>query len=535
MPCIQCNAPTELSQKSLKPKKYCSKKCANLFLRDRYYTKKNPDWGTRGSKAKEDKERRKALLKEYERNHYTAQQVAEALGLTSGSAVWHRAEILGIEPLAVMYSGKRAFFTVEQVEQIKSAYSETPTPDGFLTKEQAAEYLGWTKSTFETMFHKLGRGTHNLGPPQRIEWQQTHGHRNTRFLYTKEDLDKWMGKLTALKEEREKAKQKLREEKQAQKQAEEEAGLQKREKEYQEKTKNLIPLNEAASTLGYKSVGPIRRKAKKLNLRLIKVSVPTEWGPRTFIKPNDLQKIKTVKEKEEQLELTRKQEFNKWKHRQDDWTSPGAYEERAARADLPNWMIENPTAYGFKAIENNEYYAEQKNRGNLTFLECKTCGEEKPHTEFYKELRITRGRSSSCKVCCKLKNSYGKNKKQTPKQKFRSLFGTTIKHNISKMRGEYATDIRIPLIWKKLEEHCGYNVQDLLDHLETQFDENMNWNNHGKPGGAVTTEDYCWQVDHIKPRSQFYYTSLDDPQFAKCWSLENLQPLSWIENITKGG
>lgn len=535
MSCLQCGGKTEASQRSGRPKKYCSKKCANKFRHNKTYQKKHADWGTRGAKAKAEKERRKALLEEYTQNHYTIQQVAEALGLTA-SAVWHRAKTLGIEPLMVMYSGKRKFFTAEQVEQIKGAYSETPIPDGFLTTEQAAHYLSLPKDTFQNMVYYLGQETtYDLDPPNRVEWRQTHGHKITQYLYTEEDLDEWMSKVAALEEERKKAKQKLREEKEAQKQANKEADLQRREKEYQEKTKNLISIDEAASALGYNSAGPVYRRIKDLNLRFVKVSASTEWGPRTFIKPNDLQKIKTVKEKEEQLELTRKQEFNKWKHRQDNWTSSEAYEEKAARADLPNWMIENPTAAGFKAIENNEYYAEQKKRGNIIFLECKTCGKEKPYTEFYKELRIIRGRHSTCKACTKLKNSYAKNKKPTRKQKFRNLFGTTIKQGISKMRGEYASDIRVPLVWRKLEEHCGYSVQDLLDHLEAQFDENMNWNNHGKPGGAVTTEDYCWQVDHIKPRSQFYYTDLDDPEFAKCWSLENLRPLSWIENMKKGG
>jgi hypothetical protein len=412
MSCLQCGGKTEANQRNGRPKKYCSKKCANKFLHNKSYQKKHADWGTRGAKAKAEKERRKALLEEYTQNHHTTQQVAEALGLTA-SAVWQRAKTLGIEPLVVICGGKKKFFTAEQIEQIKSAYSETPVPDGFLTTEQAAEYLGWTKSTFETMLHKLERGPHNLGLPQRIEWQQTHGHRNTQYLYTEEDLDEWMSKIATLREKRKETKQKLREEKQAEK----EAGLQRREKEYQEKTKNLISIDEAASALGYKTAGPVYRKIEDLNLRLIKVSARSDWGPRIFIKPNDLQKIKTVKEKEEQAKREIKEINSKWKHRQEDWTSTEAYEERAAKADLPNWMIENPTAAGFKAIENNEYYAEQKNRGNLTFLECKKCGEEKPYTEFYKELRITRGRCSNCKACGKLRNSYGKKKKPTPKQK----------------------------------------------------------------------------------------------------------------------
>jgi len=51
----------------------------------------------------------------------------------------------------------------------------------------------------------------------------------------------------------------------------------------------------------------------------------------------------------------------------------------------------------------------------------------------------------------------------------------------------------------------------------------MNWNNYGN----------YWAIDHIKPRSLFTYISPNDPEFKKCWSLDNLQPLEKIENIKK--
>jgi hypothetical protein len=68
-----------------------------------------------------------------------------------------------------------------------------------------------------------------------------------------------------------------------------------------------------------------------------------------------------------------------------------------------------------------------------------------------------------------------------------------------------------------------YTPSDLVEHLENQFDDKMNWDNYG---------DY-WVVDHIYPQSLLPYSSLEDENFQKCWALENLQPLEKIANIRK--
>ena len=71
---------------------------------------------------------------------------------------------------------------------------------------------------------------------------------------------------------------------------------------------------------------------------------------------------------------------------------------------------------------------------------------------------------------------------------------------------------------------AGYTKDDLVKHLEKQFDDKMNWANYGS----------YWWIDHIKPRSAFHYTTAEDPEFKECWSLSNLQPMEKIANIKKG-
>lgn len=75
--------------------------------------------------------------------------------------------------------------------------------------------------------------------------------------------------------------------------------------------------------------------------------------------------------------------------------------------------------------------------------------------------------------------------------------------------------------WEKL---VGYTLQDLMVHLEKQFDSKMNWDNYGS----------YWVVDHKKARSLFKYENPEDEEFKKCWALENLQPMEKITNIKKG-
>ncbi len=69
----------------------------------------------------------------------------------------------------------------------------------------------------------------------------------------------------------------------------------------------------------------------------------------------------------------------------------------------------------------------------------------------------------------------------------------------------------------------GYTLEQLKEHLESQFNEKMNWDNYGS----------YWHIDHIYPQSLLPYESLEDDNFKKCWELNNLRPLEAIENIKK--
>lgn len=74
--------------------------------------------------------------------------------------------------------------------------------------------------------------------------------------------------------------------------------------------------------------------------------------------------------------------------------------------------------------------------------------------------------------------------------------------------------------WESL---VGYSLEQLMQHLERQFQRGMTWENYGR----------AWHIDHIIPRVHFSFTDASSPEFRACWALSNLQPLWAVENIRK--
>lgn len=85
--------------------------------------------------------------------------------------------------------------------------------------------------------------------------------------------------------------------------------------------------------------------------------------------------------------------------------------------------------------------------------------------------------------------------------------------------------------------HVSWSIDDLITHLENNFQPGMSWDNYGRKAGIR-----CWEVDHIIPINarndlgEYIYKCIDDPcseDFKKCWSLDNLQPMWADENNRK--
>jgi|WetSurMetagenome_2_1015567.scaffolds.fasta_scaffold133895_3 hypothetical protein len=91
---------------------------------------------------------------------------------------------------------------------------------------------------------------------------------------------------------------------------------------------------------------------------------------------------------------------------------------------------------------------------------------------------------------------------------------------------------------KSFRNYVAWDSAELKAHLEFQFEPWMNWDNYGKYNYTTWKDDdittWTWQVDHIIPRSDLPYTSMEDENFKKCWSLDNLRPLNSKLNILDG-
>lgn len=202
---------------------------------------------------------------------------------------------------------------------------------------------------------------------------------------------------------------------------------------------------------------------------------------------------------------------------------------------------------------------------------CNACKDEKPLEQFPVDASGKYGRKGRCSECC---NQYQRSKykyddewrndkrdKQNIQQKERyqndeefrinklektSIYKKTDKG--AKVRREYEKNRYKNDPKYRLDHNVGaavystlksqgvckayrnafndilpYSIEELMSHLEAQFQTGMTWENYGG-----------WHVDHIRAKCKFHYDSPDDPEFQKCWSLNNLQPLWARDNLSKG-
>lgn len=207
-------------------------------------------------------------------------------------------------------------------------------------------------------------------------------------------------------------------------------------------------------------------------------------------------------------------------------------------------------------------------------MKCRICGEEKTQDDFYTYNNGTK-RRSNCKSCysknqnnnyrlnrdAKIEYSkewYKKNKKRRAeasalwaknnpdkakaiylkfyynhrdecnrqgnirrKKRYKQDVAFRLNANMASRIHVHLSRDRFVNTWRGI---IDYNSTELRQHLEQQFTPDMTWDNYGS----------YWHIDHIIPISVFNITSVNDYDFKRCWSLENLRPLSKIENIKKG-
>jgi len=158
---------------------------------------------------------------------------------------------------------------------------------------------------------------------------------------------------------------------------------------------------------------------------------------------------------------------------------------------------------------------------------CGICKKEKLAEEFYKTKYSKDGLRCYCKKCsAKKEKIYAAAPKA--KQKRNNRWHQYYKNPEFRLRTNISRMIRAALkngkFGKSITEYLPYTFDELKIHLEIQFDDKMSWNNYGT----------YWWIDHIIPQTALPYNTMNDENFLKSWSLNNLRPLEKIENIIKG-
>lgn len=163
---------------------------------------------------------------------------------------------------------------------------------------------------------------------------------------------------------------------------------------------------------------------------------------------------------------------------------------------------------GGKKLADKKY--REKNKDTLSEYHKKWSENKREHLiKYHKEWR-----EKNIDKHREYKRKYEKYRKDTDPiykliNNFRTAIYQVLKENQVQKNGHYFDILK-------------YSPENLIEHLENKFKDNMTWGNYGK-----------WHVDHIKPISAFQITEIGDDEFMTCWSLKNLQPLWGDENIRK--
>ena len=151
-----------------------------------------------------------------------------------------------------------------------------------------------------------------------------------------------------------------------------------------------------------------------------------------------------------------------------------------------------------------------KHKGKKLEYHKKWSEQNKEHLSNY----IKEYRENNADKIRQIKRDYERNRKaRDPLYKLISNFRTAIYQVLKESNVEKN---------KSYFDILGYTPEELINHLEKQFKDDMTWDNYG-----------IWHVDHKLPITSFDIQEMGDEEFMRCWCLDNLQPMWGEENIRK--
>ena len=198
--------------------------------------------------------------------------------------------------------------------------------------------------------------------------------------------------------------------------------------------------------------------------------------------------------------------------------------------------------WNHRSEESKKQFLEQQDFKHRKVKRCPGCGEIKSYDDFNIQESRRDGLSPYCSLCITAKSLeysrrpyvqkkqdkyerseryYANNKRRYEKKKVedenyklalycRNRINTLIvTQNAKKLMGTFYL--------------IGCSILELRQHIESQFEDGMTWQNHSRKG---------WHIDHRLPVNAF---NLQDPiQQLAAFNWRNLHPMWGIPNIQKG-
>ena len=181
---------------------------------------------------------------------------------------------------------------------------------------------------------------------------------------------------------------------------------------------------------------------------------------------------------------------------------------------------------------------------SLTHKECTRCKNIKNTTEFRKRAELLDGLSSWCKTCHKQHKEKNKQKeseanrlwyinnsehaRKTSKNYKKINQAQILLKNNKKYKEDKLFKLKKVLSSRlrsytngasnKIDENLGCSIEEFKFYLESQFQDGMNWDNHGE-----------WHIDHICPCAQ----AQNELELLKLQHYSNLRPIWKNENLSK--
>lgn len=232
------------------------------------------------------------------------------------------------------------------------------------------------------------------------------------------------------------------------------------------------------------------------------------------------------------------------------------YEENKSKISekrKEKWLLEHPKQVipkGMKLCSScketkpatTEYFSKAKSNKDGFSYRCKTCRRQKEYWDnpeeaktkrklYYEENKekvlesTKRYKQENLEWYQNYNKSYYKENEEKMKENSKKSLYRRIEEDhgfklLQRCRKRLYEAVKGNVKSKRTIELIGCSVEELVKHLESQFQDGMSWDNYGE-----------WHVDHIKPCAMFDFSKEEHQK--ECFHYTNLQPLWAIDNIRK--